>query len=131
MTVLGPTQAIRTHARANHEGMLGDTAFVYEASTVETPDLGTTTTYTLVGPLGYPATFWSTTGGEALVLQSREVKADATVVLPHDADVTELHEIVLIEGERGQTHHFKVVLVYDRSHPLTIHVACEEYKFEQ
>jgi hypothetical protein len=106
-----------------------DTAQIMRPTTVPAPDFGTTTTFVETGVVS--ASFWAISGGEAIILERLDVRADVTVALPHDADVRETDEIVLTEGEGGQVHHLRVVYVHDRSLPLTVHVSCEEIKYQQ
>ena len=125
---LGGSARLRARARQNHQNTLPDVAVIMRPTLVPSPDFGHTEVYTDVG--NYPASFWATTGGEALVLERLDIRAQVTVALPNDADVVETDEIVLTEGETGQIHHLKVVFVHDRSLPLTVHVSCEEYRLE-
>lgn len=127
---LGPSSRLRARARRNHTYLMPDTAQIMRpGAPVPSTDFGFTQTFVLQDIVS--AAYWSISGQEALVLERLDVRAQVTVALPFDSDITEHDEIVYTEAETLQIHHFSVVFVHDRTTPHSVRAACEEYKFTQ
>jgi hypothetical protein len=126
--VLGAPQFLRDRARQNWVGTFPDLATVYRIhNQATTPDFGHTTTWLLLGP--YPASYWSITGQEALILGQLNVEGSITLRLPYGADITEKDQVIYHVTESGATIHMEVTAVHDRTQAQDTHVTCIELKF--
>ena len=123
------SQQLRDRIRANSQGRKNDWAAIYRpGAAVPSPDFGSTTTYALLGLV--LAAFWPVSGQEMLLLQGMNVKAEVTVALAWDTDITEQDEIVYTVTETGAVHHFAVSFVYRGSGDYALRVAATEYKLQ-